>query len=87
MGERYSSKLDEKIRSLAGRDVRVYINGSLSPHYRRHVEETVTRAGARLVDKEEEANFVFVDGSDPPEVHGHITAVVTDGELLFRGHL
>jgi hypothetical protein len=88
MGESYSVILEEKLRSLGPHAVRVHIDESLSHHYRQHVEDTVRRAGASVVSDVETANFLFVNGTEPPgDTEGRVVAVVSDRRLRFQGHL
>jgi hypothetical protein len=88
MGEQYSRKLEDKIRSLGSADVRVFVDGSLSPHYRRHVEETVVRAGATVVSDESQANFIVTETKcEALSLDGHVVALVHEGQLTFSGHI
>ena len=88
MGEQYRQVLEEKLRTLGGGELRVYIDdASISPHYRKHLEETVLGSGAILVSTREEANFVFDGESAPFDMPGVVTAFIANGQIEFRGAL
>jgi hypothetical protein len=85
MGEAYKNLLEHKLRELAGRPLRAYVNrDGVDPHYLVHLEETLRVGGALFVGSREEATFVFEGNCEPQERAGQVVAFFKDGQLVFN---
>jgi hypothetical protein len=88
MGEQYRQSIEEKISELGAENLSVFINrDGVSPHYRKHLEDTFREAGVRFVSTREEANLVFESHSAPTYRTGQVVAFFQESKLMFAGAL
>jgi len=86
MGEEYRAILEEKLRSMAGVNIRVFIDdAAVSPHYRKHLEDTVMGAGASIVATRAQANVVFGKEAESSLTPGVLFAFIAGGQMHFQG--